>query len=502
LTFDFFCCDYAGKLIAIGYSSHSTHHAQDIVINSIHTDFSSGSSRNSSGRKDKLKDGIVDSGEVARSRRLVLLRAESKRVNVDTSIRVAGVVLEGLDDVEVASFTLRESVLSVKLELSGDDRVLTPTVEAKSGLGKNECSGIGDGGSGSVNTSGLVRIEWEVAGLVVPFLGGRDTSSTGDIGSTSHLEKTRGIDECSGTGGLGRSTEGVDGRRKGIDGIGVVEGLSSKSAEKDVSGSKGGTVVNVGIRLNNPDELLARVVEVELDLVGRRSDRFITSELELLNEVFVGVLCHLASLVSIQEDVVNVERGSDKGLLVGKSNRLGSSAGTKGGDSPETLTERSDIKVDLNFVVLEGNQRKSQSRVAVEPEEKRNVESGLRKGIARSTNLGRSSRSSARSRDGSEGRISNVGKLSGVSNHLVVSLLLLGRKSKLVPDVHPITILTVDSLTTDFNLNLGDELLTNVVQPTGINTVSDDTGTIVGHRLVDLRKSDLEVGAVSQITIT
>jgi hypothetical protein len=122
----------------------------------------------------------------------VLLRAESKRVNVDTSIWVAGVVLEGLDDVEVVSFTLRESVLSVKLELSSDDWVLTPTVEVKSGLSKNECSGIGDGGSTSVDTSDLVRIEWNVSRSgIVPLLGRRDTSSTGNIGSTSHLEKTR-----------------------------------------------------------------------------------------------------------------------------------------------------------------------------------------------------------------------------------------------------------------------------------------------------------------------
>ena len=364
LTFDFFRCDYAGKLIAIGYSSHSRHHAQDIVIYSIHTDFSSGSSRNSSGRKDKLKDGIVDSGEVARSRRLVLLRSESKRVNVDTSIRVAGVVLEGLNDVKVVSFTLRESVLSVKLELSGDDRVLTPTVEAKGGLGKNECSGIGDGGSASSNV-GLVRFEGEVAGdTAVPFLG----SGEGNITGTGHLEKTRCIDESDGTVGLGRSTEGVDGRRKGIDGIGVVEGLGSKSAEKDVSSSEGGTVINVGIRLNNPDELLARVVEVELDLVGRRSDRFITSELELSNKVLMRVLCHSTALISVQKDVVNVEGSSDQRLIVSNGGRdwatdrvltsrssVGVGVAVKGGNSPKTLINRTNIKVDLDLVVLESN---------------------------------------------------------------------------------------------------------------------------------------------------
>jgi len=62
----------------------------------------------------------------------------------------------------------------------------------------------------------------------------------------------------------------------------------------------------VGIRLNNPEEFLARVVEIELNLVGRRANRLIASELELLNQILVRVLGHSASLVGVKEDVVNV----------------------------------------------------------------------------------------------------------------------------------------------------------------------------------------------------
>jgi hypothetical protein len=222
------------------------------------------------------------------------------------------VVLPRLDNIEVVTLTLRESVLSVKLELGSDHRVLTPTVESKSGLGKNEGSGIGDGGTTSIDTSNLVRVEWKVAGCTIPLLGSRDTSGTGNISSTRHLEKTRSIDECSRTSSLGRSTEGVDGRRKGINGISVVKGLGTKGLEEKTVGRKRRTVINVGIRLDNPDELLARMVEVELDLVGRRSNRFITSELELLNQILVRVLCHLASLISVQKDVVNVERSGNQ----------------------------------------------------------------------------------------------------------------------------------------------------------------------------------------------
>ena len=45
----------------------------------------------------------------------MLLGAKGEGVDVDTSVGVASVVLEGLDKVEVCSLTLREAVLAVKL---------------------------------------------------------------------------------------------------------------------------------------------------------------------------------------------------------------------------------------------------------------------------------------------------------------------------------------------------------------------------------------------------
>jgi len=95
------------------------------------------------------------------------------------------------------------------------------------------------------------------------------------------------------------------------------------------------------------------VVEVELDLVGGRSDRLVTCELNLLNEVLVGVLGHLAALISVEEDVVDIERGSNEGLLVGCGDSLGTSSNTaEGVDGPEALANRADIKVDLDLVIL------------------------------------------------------------------------------------------------------------------------------------------------------
>jgi len=61
----------------------------------------------------------------------------------------------------------------------------------------------------------------------------------------------------------------VDGIRKSIQRISVIEWLSTKGLEKSLARVKRGTVVDVGIRLDNPDEFLHRVVEVELNLVGR-----------------------------------------------------------------------------------------------------------------------------------------------------------------------------------------------------------------------------------------
>jgi hypothetical protein len=267
--------------------------------------------------------------------------------------------------------------------------------------------------------------------------------------------------------------------------------------------------------LDNPDELLNRVVEVELDLVTGRTDRLITSELELGNEVLVRVLSHSAALISVKEHVINVQRGSNKGLVVGNGGRDRASnsvltsrtsvrvgVAVKGGNSPETLINRTDIKVNLDFVVLKSNQRKGKTRVGTEPELKRNIKGCLRKSITRSTHLTRS-KGVTRRLNIRERRISDEGELSGVTNHLEVSTLLLRGHCELVPDVHPVTILAINALTTNLNLNLGNKLLSREIQPTGIDT-SVLVRRVVSktHELVNLRECNLEISAVSKITIS
>ena len=423
----------------------------------------------------------------------MLLRSQGERVQVDTRVRATGVVLPRLDNIEVRTLTLREAVLAVELELGRDNRVLTPAVHVQGSLGKNECSGIRDERALIVTT---LVVECDVTRRgSEPCAGSRCIS----IAGTSHLEETRGVDESVGSRCILGSTEGVDGVGQGIDGIGVVEGLGAERAVKDTSGIEGRAVVNVGIGLDDPDELLARVVEVQLDLVGRRTNRLVTRELELLNEVLVRVLGHLAALIRVQEDVVNVERGSNKRLLVSLRYGLcsGILSGSKRLDGPQALTNRAEIKVDLDLVVLEGDKGEGKSGVAAKPEEQGDVQCGLRESIAGGTYLCGGARASARSRYTGEVGVGDVCELSGVTNHLPVSLLLLLGQGELVPDVHPVTILAVNALTTDLNLNLGDDLLTDVVEPAGIDTLRARGH----HGLVDLGESELEVCAVAQVTV-
>ena len=106
---------YVLNLIAVCKTTHTTHDTKNIVVGSIDTDLGSLSSLNSGVGKNELKGSIVNTGEVASTSRLVLLRAKSERVHVNTLIRVASVALVRLDPREVGSLTLGEAVLSVEL---------------------------------------------------------------------------------------------------------------------------------------------------------------------------------------------------------------------------------------------------------------------------------------------------------------------------------------------------------------------------------------------------
>ena len=168
----------------------------------------------------QLKGGVINTREVAGPRGLVLFRAEGKRVNVDTRVRVAGVVLVGLDEVEVGTFALREAVLAVKLQLGSNDGVLTPAVEVEGRFSKNEGAGIRD-------TRGNGVLESRVSPVNV--------ASRRDVNRSGVNEETRGGDEPTSGGGV-KTTERHDGVREGVNPVSVVEGLGT---ERAVQGSAG-----------------------------------------------------------------------------------------------------------------------------------------------------------------------------------------------------------------------------------------------------------------------
>jgi len=306
----------------------------------------------------------------------------------------------------------------------------------------------------------------------------------------SNIRGTRGLEELVGDERLlahntGRATERLNRVRKSINGIGVVERLSAKSLVKSLASSERGAVVNIGIRLDNPDKLLTRVVEVESDLVRRRTNRLSASELKLLDKVLVRVLGHAASLVSVKVDVVNIERSRNERLSVSARNlNIATTSSIKSTYSEKALVNGAEVKVDLDLVVLEGNERKRKTRVGAEPELKRDIESGLRKSLSRGANLSRRRRI-ARTVNIGERRIGNECELGGVTNHLVVTSLLVLVHGELAPDVHPVTVLLLNSLTTNLNLNVLNKLVTREVKPPGVNITSSV------ERLSNLRKGNL-----------
>jgi hypothetical protein len=156
---------------------------------------------------------------------------------------------------EVSSFALRETILAVKLELSGDDGVLSPAVEVQRGLSQNEGTSVRDSGvievtigeipelskDGGVNTSngGILGDSGATkVGLIEGVLGTVPVSSEARrdviVKSTSIVEETTGINEGTRVSSDGSgASESVDSIGESIDGIGVVEGLGTENLEQE-----------------------------------------------------------------------------------------------------------------------------------------------------------------------------------------------------------------------------------------------------------------------------
>jgi len=194
-------------------------------------------------RGDNLDLRVVDAREVAGAGRLVLLGLERERVRVDTGVGAAGVVVVGLDLVEVLALLLLETVLAVEDELEG-----------------------GEG------TDGLLSED------------GRTTNGT----NLNH----RGT---SGGGGneTVRALEGV------LVGVELDVGIGRRGGEVPH------TVVGLGVG-EAPYELLNGVVVGEADLLGSTisGNSVSAGVLNLLNEVLVTLLGEAATLLGVKVHVV------------------------------------------------------------------------------------------------------------------------------------------------------------------------------------------------------
>jgi len=265
------------------------------------------------------------------------------------------------------------------------------------------------------------------------------------------------------------------------------------------------------------------VIEVKLDLVRRATNRLVASELELLDEVLVWVLGHPAPLVGVEEHVVDVERGTDKagvgvhvlclrevtGLcLPPPCTVVSASIVAIGLHSPQHVLEIVHLKDNLDLVVLESNERDRETRVLAIPELQRNVEGRSRECITvNATSAAHRSRCVTDGFNILTAASGEVGELGSVTDHLIVTLLLASGDSQLVPDVHPVTVLTVDPLTANLDLNAADNLLTRVVEPSGVRRCTVLVGCTDGdnHPLqrlrLDLRESHLKISPVGEVTV-
>ena len=232
-------------LVGEGKATHTRLDAEDVVVGREHVEV--GAVSRTRGGDGNLR--VVDAGEVAGAGGLVLLGLEREGVSVDTGVGAAGVVVEGLDLVEILTTLLLEAVLAVENELE----LLHGTL----------------------------------------VLLGPGLTSTDSGGAITTGDNERGT-------GSARDGESLHGGGSGRRGAGSERNLGLTTALAEVP---------EGISLitgEAPHELLDGVVVGEADLLGAGGINSVnTSVLDLLDQVFVTLLGEAATLLSVEVDVVS-----------------------------------------------------------------------------------------------------------------------------------------------------------------------------------------------------
>jgi hypothetical protein len=295
------------------------------------------------------------------------------------------------------------------------------------------------------------------------------------------LRRNRGVLACK-TLDAGDRVAGLE--RRAVEPVGEVERLLALVAiHRGVAGRE-------GVTLGDPDKLLARVVEGHLDLVRTGGDGLGARELELLNEILVRDLREAATLLRVEVDVVDIERGRNEARGVDAIvdvRHVG----------PAELLEVRELDVDLDLVILERNEGERETGVAVEPELEGDVERILGRAAAvliRGVGLTAHAVRVAATVGADLGE--RVDELGDVANHLGVAGLLARGAGELVPDVEPLAIVLVDLLPANLDLNVVHELVTDPVEPAELGT------TDIRRANRDRGESGLEVDTVDQIAVT
>ncbi len=431
----------------------------------------------------------------------MLLGLQRKGVHVDARAGGASVVLPRLHAVEVASLALGEAVLTVELDLGDLHGVLALALAARlqQALGEQVVSSalevlligavISRRDSAEVTASGQTRT--------------RRLTHTRHVGEGVRSGRTRVASQrhTTRTGGTAsrQTTTTQDVQHHTLRGpvIRVVEGLLSRRLSHP--GSRGIGAVHEGIALHHPDEFLHGVVKVHLDLVAGRSQSLIASELQLVDQVLVGLLGKATALLSVQVHVVHVQRGSSQLQLVHGGHTVaqsvhgtGSLTRTHVGVSVAAVVVLLEVHVDAHLVVLQSDQGDSQTRIAAEPELQGDVQSLHGSTSTRHAGVGQLGRSAS----GIQSHTLTVlqqNQVRSVADHVIERLLSAHGLGQLSPDLHPVTVLAVDAGATDLDLHLLDQTVTHVVEP---------AEAVLGVRQSDLGQHHLDVRAVHQIRVT
>jgi hypothetical protein len=214
-------------------------------------------------------------------------------------------------------------------------------------------------------------------------------------------------------------------------------GFQGHASFQQVGGEVPEGRVGDGAVVEREDELLHRVVEGEAHLLRvARFNRVGARVLHLLDEVFVGLLREASAFFRVQEVVVGPALEGAAIRVVGEL--------------------AAEVNVDAAFVVLQRDQREGETRVAVEPEDEREVD----------------------------------GTVLGVGGHLGVVSLLGFRVVEVVVQTPPLLEVAVDALTTDGDFNVLDRTFRGV----------DGRGTLGGGAEARLGLH-FEVHVLDQVTV-